>query len=197
MDRAGSFWIGTIDNYAFRIDLQAPRIIHCRYDFLRPWVFEDRNGTFWVPDNNVKFNSVGGILEVTRAQLPGGLSFTAMYEDPEGYLWFADNALHKYNPRNKSVKPYRLSGKVHEKVKISGIKYLQGDKNGNLWFGNRDFLAFLNTKTGKDELISPANFRFMVENDWQVEQILSIHTISSGLPLSKGFAVLNRIMENG
>ena len=86
MDRAGSFWIGTIDNYAFRIDLQAPRIIHCRYDFLRPWVFEDRNGTFWVPDNNVKFNSVGGILEVTRAQLPGGLSFTAMYEDPEGYL---------------------------------------------------------------------------------------------------------------
>ncbi len=86
MDRAGSFWIGTIDNYAFRIDLQAPRIIHCRYDFLRPWIFEDRRGTIWVPDYNLKFNSVGGIREMTRAQLPGGISFTAMYEDPEGYL---------------------------------------------------------------------------------------------------------------
>ncbi len=172
MDRAGSFWIGTIDNYAFRIDLQAPRIIHCRYDFFRPWIYEDRNGTIWAPNNNLKLNLVGGIRELTRAQLPGNISFTAMYEDPEGILWFAQEAIYRYNPKSRSLSTFRLSGTVYEKVKISGIRYLQGDKNGNLWFGNRDFLAFLNTKTGKDELISPANFRFMVENDWQVEQIL-------------------------
>ncbi len=87
-------------------------------------------------------------------------------------LWFAREAIYKYNPRSRSLETFRLSGIVHEKVKISGIKYLQGDKNSNLWFGNRDFLAFLNTKTGQDELVSPANFKFMVENDWQVEQIL-------------------------
>jgi ligand-binding sensor domain-containing protein len=172
MDHAGSFWIGTIDNYAFRIDLQAPRIIHCRYDFVRPWILEDRSGILWVPNNNLKLNSVGGIREITRAQLPGNVSFTAMYEDPEGYLWFANNSIQRYNPGSRSIFTFRLSGTVYEKTKISGIKYLQGDQNGNLWFGNRDFLAFLNTETRQSELVSPRNFKFMVENDWQVEQIL-------------------------
>jgi signal transduction histidine kinase/DNA-binding response OmpR family regulator/ligand-binding sensor domain-containing protein len=172
MDRSGSFWVGTIDNYAFRIDLQAPRIMHYRYDYFRPWVYEDSRGNVWGPGNSLVLNMIGGIWKVNKAQLPGNITFTAMYEDPAGKLWFASEAIHKYDPVNRSMVTFRLSGAVLERVRKNPIQYIHGDQSGNLWFGSKAFLACLNTASGKDELISPASFSDKAGQYWQIEQVL-------------------------
>jgi signal transduction histidine kinase/DNA-binding response OmpR family regulator/ligand-binding sensor domain-containing protein len=179
MDRAGSFWIGTYDKYAFRIDLQAPRIMHSRYDYIGPWIFEDSRGTCWVPDFNLVLNSLGAIWKINPANLPGNISFTAMYESSDGNLWFASNAIYKYNPVDRSLVTFRLTGSVLEKIKESRVEYIRGDQNGNLWFGNKFFLAFLNTSTGKCDLISPVRPILITDHQWQIQQVLvdSHHTV--------------------
>lgn len=171
MDRAGSFWIGTIDNYTFRIDLQGPRLFHSRFDFFRPWIYVDTRGTIWAPDRNLTFNVVGGIWKIYGAQLPGNISFSAMHEDAGGNLWFVSDAIYKYNPDNKSMVTFRLTGNVLAKIRNSRVEFIYGDQMGNFWFGSRVFLACLNTNTGKADLISPANFTYMQDHDWQIEQV--------------------------
>ncbi len=172
MDRAGSFWIGTFDKYAFRIDLQAPRLMHSRYDRIGPWLFEDSRGTFWVPDFNLVLNSIGAIWKVNPAQLPGNISFTAMYESSDGQLWFASKAIYKYNPVDRSLVTFKLTGSVLEKIKESRVEYIRGDQNGNLWFGNKVFLAYLNTTTGKSDLISPVRPILITDHQWQIQHVL-------------------------
>ncbi len=172
MDRAGSFWIGTFDKYAFRIDLQAPKLMHSRYDHIGPWIFEDSRGTFWVPDFNLVLNSLGAIWKVNPAHLPGNISFTAMYESSDGHLWFASEAIYKYNPVDRSLVTFRLTGSVLEKIKESRVEYIRGDQNGNIWFGNKVFLAYLNTSTGKSDLISPVRPILITDHQWQIQHVL-------------------------
>jgi len=133
--------------------------------FTPGFLYEDRNGTFWVATSVLSsFNPGSGAT--TRFTPPHHgpanawpVAITALHEDASGFLWLGASILHypteegepvlyRFDPRSGASKAYALPPRITQGSR-GGIHAIELDKAGRLWLGTTYGMVGFDPATGE------------------------------------------------
>ena len=155
-DRQGFLWFSTKDGLKRYDGYQS--VLYPGFpidtDLATPWpgfLYEDRNGTFWVTTRVLsRFDPGGGaVARFTPPQRGTASSWpvkiTAIHDDAKGFLWLgtticrdiheeAEPVLYRFDPRTGVSVAYELPPGITQRHP-GGIHAIELDKAGRLWLG--------------------------------------------------------------
>jgi ligand-binding sensor domain-containing protein len=186
-DDEGNLWIATQGGGLNRLILEEERFVHYVNDPKDKnsisgnavWsLMIDTNSNIWAgtwSNGLVKFDPKTEIFQRHKANTKDPV--LAIYEDPQGIIWYGSKGLNKYNPKTKQSQNFNSNSNQENTISSNSIRSIIGDNRGGLWIATEngglnylnknsgEFSHYLHSKKSKNTLASNAVYDLVLNKE--------------------------------